>query len=78
MSSASGSEGFYDALAGDYDDAILRCVPRYHEMLSAIIRYVPGGLAPRRILELGSGSGHLTRLVLKAFPPAGVSPPKPV
>jgi len=70
MSGISGPERFYDALAGDYDDAILRCVPRYHEMLGAILRYVPQELEPRRILELGSGSGHLTRRVMAAYPKA--------
>lgn len=70
--SAARPERFYDLLAGDYDDAILRCVPRYFEMLDAILRYVPTGLKPRRILELGSGSGHLTRRVMEAYPQAQI------
>ena len=68
----SGSEQFYDQMAGDYDDAILRCVPRYFEMHEAILAYVPAALRPKRILELGSGSGHLTRRILKTYPEARV------
>ena len=65
---SGSSERFYDELAREYDDAILRCVPRYAEMLGAILGYVPADLRPRRVLELGAGSGHLTRAVLDAFP----------
>ena len=67
-----GSERFYDELAPRYDAAILRCVPRYAEMLHMLLAHVPDDLAPRRILELGSGSGHLTRATLGTFPEARV------
>jgi tRNA (cmo5U34)-methyltransferase len=72
VNGASGPERFYGLLAGDYDDAILRCVPRYFEMLDAILGYVPAGSKSQRILELGSGSGHLTRRIRKAFPDAEI------
>jgi tRNA (cmo5U34)-methyltransferase len=68
----TGTEGFYDGLARDYNEAILRCVPRYDEMLDAIFSYLPDDLEPRRILELGCGGGHLTRRTLDAFPAAEV------
>jgi tRNA (cmo5U34)-methyltransferase len=63
-------EEFYDGLSPLYDEAILRCVPRYEEMLWAILRYVPDDLDPKRILDLGVGSGNLARLILDRFPGA--------
>jgi tRNA (cmo5U34)-methyltransferase len=39
-------------------------------MLWAILRYVPSDLRPRRILDLGVGSGNLARVVLERYPEA--------
>jgi tRNA (cmo5U34)-methyltransferase len=64
------NRAFFDQIAADYDAAIARCVPRYHEMLEAILGYLPPGFAPRRILELGCGTGNLTVRVRAAFPTA--------
>jgi tRNA (cmo5U34)-methyltransferase len=61
-------EQFYDGLGPRYDAAILRCVPRYKEMLWAILRYIPEDLAPQRILDLGVGSGNLSEVVLDRYP----------
>lgn len=63
-------EEFYDGLSARYGEAILRCVPRYHEMLWAILRYVPDDLRPTRILDLGVGSGNLARAALERYPEA--------
>jgi len=70
LNTPRSTRDFYDALARDYNDAILRCVPRYHEMIDAIFAYLPAALRPQRILELGCGGGHLTRRILDAFPDA--------
>ena len=70
MTKSRGTKRFYDELASDYNDAILRCVPRYHEMLDAIFAYLPADLMPRRILELGCGGGHLTSRALSLHPQA--------
>lgn len=72
MNAPRDSRDFYDALAAGYDGAIARCVPRYGEMLDAILRYLPDRLAPRRIVELGCGGGNLTRRLLAAFPEAEI------
>lgn len=66
------SAAFYDALAAEYNAAILRCVPRYDQMLDTIVRYVPDDLAPGRILELGCGGGNLTRRLVEHYPEAEV------
>lgn len=67
--SQSTAADFFDDFVTQYDVAIQRCVPRYHEMLEQMLDYVwlP---APRRVLELGCGSGNLTQQVLHRFPRA--------
>jgi tRNA (cmo5U34)-methyltransferase len=61
---------FYDRFSSRYTEAILKCVPRYQEMLSALFYYLPDGFAPSGILELGCGTGNLSALVLRHFPNA--------
>lgn len=58
---------FFDTMAGDYNDAIDRCFPRYREMLSLMLRYLEGD-RPRRVLELGCGTGNLSLLLGRQFP----------
>ena len=69
----AANRDFFDDIAGGYAGAIERCVPRYHEMLAAILEYLPPGFAPTRILELGCGTGNLTARVRHAFPAAEIT-----
>ncbi len=66
------SRQFFEDISRQYTAAIDRCVPRYREMLRAILHYLPADRAPRRILELGCGSGNLSELVYCKFPRAAV------
>ena len=61
---------FFEGLRSDYDQAIQRCVPRYAEMLWAIVSYLPHNFRPRRILELGCGTGNLSAALIGSFPDA--------
>ncbi len=63
---------FFDYISAEYTAAIDRCVPRYREMLWAILHYLPAGWAPTRILELGCGSGNLSELLCRRFPDASI------
>ena len=63
---------FFDCISTDYTAAIDRCVPRYREMLWAILHYLPTGWTPTRILELGCGSGNLSELLCRKFPDASI------
>ncbi len=69
---SSSSEPFYDEYADRYTEAIARCVPNYSEMLSALLSYLPSSLCPRRILELGCGTGNLTLRLLHRYPQAQI------
>ena len=63
---------FFDEISDDYTEAIYRCVPRYQEMLGAILHYLPTDWTPARILELGCGSGNLSERLCRTFPNAAV------
>jgi tRNA (cmo5U34)-methyltransferase len=73
MSPGRTPEEFYDGMSPRYDEAILRCVPRYAEMLWAVLRYIPEDLDPARILDLGVGSGNLSAAVLDRYPGAALT-----
>ena len=66
----SSVEQFYNAVSKDYNKFIHRAVPRYPEMLWAIFQYIPKDLKPKRILELGCGTGNLSELIVKTYPNA--------
>jgi tRNA (cmo5U34)-methyltransferase len=54
-----------------YLDEIRADVPRYDELQEATIRAIP--FAPRRVLELGVGTGETTRRLLERYPEAEVT-----
>ncbi|NEU09882.1 class I SAM-dependent methyltransferase [Flavihumibacter sp. R14] len=63
---------FYDELSSQYTDLINKCVPRYGELMYNMFHYIPEGCKPKRILDLGCGTGNLTDQVLKHYPEAEI------
>jgi len=63
---------FFEEMSAEYTAAIERCVPRYREMLWAVLHYLPAEWTPKRILELGCGSGNLSELLCHKFPCASI------
>ena len=59
---------FFGSFVEEYDSLVRRAVPRYDEMISRVVEYVPAGR--RRILELGCGTGNLTVAMAARFPEA--------
>lgn len=66
-------EQFYDELSSSYTELISKCVPRYHEMLFNMFRYIPESFKPKRIIDLGCGTGNLTQQILDHFPDAEIN-----
>jgi tRNA (cmo5U34)-methyltransferase len=66
----SSIERFFNTVSKDYNKFIHRAVPRYPEMLWAIFQYIPKDLKPKRILELGCGTGNLSELIVRTYPNA--------
>lgn len=61
-------ENFYNELSGRYSELISKCVPQYDEMLRNLFYYLPDDVHPKRILDLGCGTGNLTAFTLHYFP----------
>ena len=66
----SSVEQFYNSISKDYNRLMRRAVSRYDEMLWALLRYIPEDLKPKRILELGCGTGNLSEVIVKTYPKA--------
>ena len=69
---SESSREFFEGICQRYTAAIDRCVPRYREMLWAILHYLPAAWTPTRVLELGCGSGNLSELLCRKFPGASI------
>ena len=64
---------FYNSFSKQYTESVKRCVPFYEEMLESLFLFLPETFKPKNILELGSGTGNLTKLLIKYFPTATIT-----
>ena len=63
----------FEQRAFDYDGLIPRLIPRYHEQHDLILQLIPFETnANIKVLDLGTGTGILSALILQAFPQAKV------
>ena len=68
------SRRHFNRLAGDYDSSFTRQMPTYGQMHETILSMAAlGGRELRRVLELGAGTGTLTKKLLERFPSAEVT-----
>ncbi len=72
MNKTQSVESFYDELSNQYTELIRKCVPRYEEIFYNLFHYIPSGLKPRNILDLGCGTGNLTAAALQYYPTAQI------
>jgi len=57
----------------EYDSKITKSIPFYEESFNILISIIKGsGTEPKRILEIGVGTGNLTLSLLKCFPSASL------
>jgi len=68
------SRRHFNRLAGEYDSAFVRQMPTYDQMHETVLAMTAlNGRDVRRILELGAGTGTLTKKLLERFPQAEVT-----
>lgn len=65
-----GEEHFHDR-PDAYEDLIVRIVPDARTFFGTVVSFVPGGEIS--VLELGSGTGYVTEMILRADPEASVT-----
>lgn len=56
-----------------FDQQVLKNIPKYPEMLTALINAIPDNRTNPKILDLGCGTGNITLKVLERFPKAEVT-----
>lgn len=71
MTTYEDTAAFFDGTAGLYDDWFLKDV-HYMRLLASIIERLLA-YSPRRIIELGCGTGNLSVLIGKHFPEAEIT-----
>lgn len=64
---------FFDSLIDEYTEKIDLIFPRYREMLSVVLDYLPRNRTYDSILELGCGTGNFSLLLQHAFPDASIT-----
>jgi ubiquinone/menaquinone biosynthesis C-methylase UbiE len=62
------AEAYWGAHADDYNEFIVRVVPRYREQLELLLDYAPAHA--RHVLELGCGSGNVSLRLAARWPAA--------
>jgi tRNA (cmo5U34)-methyltransferase len=70
MTDAHASHAF-DAHAAEYDAMRRRLIPSFDRFYGAAVE--AAGPAPRRILDLGAGTGMLSRMLADAYPAAAIT-----
>jgi tRNA (cmo5U34)-methyltransferase len=58
--------GYFASMVESYDSLIRRAVPRYDEMVSRLLEYLPSD--PGSVVELGCGTGNMSLQLLAKFP----------
>ncbi|TRO66843.1 class I SAM-dependent methyltransferase [Christiangramia sabulilitoris] len=60
----------FNEFSKNYTNDMIRCVPRYLDLVSSFGKYFPAGFKPEKILDLGCGNGNTTAQLLAQFPDA--------
>ncbi len=64
----------FDEEAKGYDELIVKLIPNYKEMIHSLITSIPfENSRPIKVMDLGCGTGNITREVKKRYPHARVT-----
>lgn len=61
------SKDFFNQIVSEYDDLINKHVPFYADIFWTVFHYLPNDFSPKNILELGCGTGNLTKLLYEDY-----------
>jgi len=64
---------FYNSFASEYTASVMRCNPRYAEMIQSLLDSLPTSFEPARMADMGCGSGNLTAAMHRAYPAAAMA-----
>ncbi len=63
----------FNKAANDFDKSANNTIPKYNEMLDALINAIPDNKENPKILDLGCGTGNITLKILERFPNAEIT-----
>ena len=64
----------FEEEAKEFDSIILKLIPYYPEMLDALISAIPfDATKPIKVIDLGCGTGTVSKLVKSVFPDAVIT-----
>lgn len=67
MDRMDGVKAHFDEEAEEYDGIIRKLIPRYEDMVEALVDAIPRRDGPLAFADLGCGTGTVSRAVLDAF-----------
>jgi tRNA (cmo5U34)-methyltransferase len=59
---------FFEGISSEYDEVFKKLVPPFPQMLQTMFDYLPQEFKPQRVLELGCGTGNLTKVISTYWP----------
>lgn len=64
----------FDAEAAEYDEIIMRLIPRYAEMIDVLVSILPYGIEHNfSVIDLGCGTGTISKSIKEKFPFAKIT-----
>ena len=64
----------FEEEAKEFDDTILKLIPRYDDMISCMVSVIPfDKFEEFKLLDLGSGTGNITKAVKERYPNSKIS-----
>ena len=64
----------FEEEAKEFDNTILKLIPRYNEMINCMVSIIPFNNSEEfKLLDLGSGTGNITKAVKQKYPHSKIS-----
>lgn len=74
MKKSDNVKAHFEEEAAEFDELILKLIPNYKEMINALISSIPlKKTGPIKVMDLGCGTGTVTKSLKESFPNAQVT-----